>query len=334
MAFNILLHLLFLVGVTSLTDCVSYYKKIESVNAQKWCQQGDYFKFTSTIPANNGKIVDLFYNCQGEKTNPAILLIHGWPTSSYDYQNLVSILSKTMFVCAMDFPGHGFSEKPPDDSFTYSMFDYAEMLHYFVTKVVPLNNFMILSHDEGDSVGFQFLRNYINSASRLYKILYHFIMNGSIYLPLADISELQKQLLSNTTGPNVEKRITGELLANGLGKSVYTPHLTESEISELATVFNFQTGTHVLHGTIQYLWERGVFEVEWLETLGKSPVPCTLIWGQKDPVAVPAVADYAWDNYLKNRTSATAEYVKVPDANHYIQHDATAKIAEIVQSKL
>jgi pimeloyl-ACP methyl ester carboxylesterase len=128
--------------------------------------------------------------------------------------------------------------------------------------------------------------------------------------------------------------MTGERLASGLGKDVYSPPLNESAVTELATVFDFQSGAHVTHETIQYLVERSEFEVQWLEVLGKSPVPCTLIWGQKDPVAVPAVADYAWDNYLKNRKTATAEYIKIPEANHYVQHDATIQIAEIVKKAL
>jgi len=316
-------------SVSAFTDCASYYEKTESVTARRWCQQGSYFDFKSTIPANNGQIVKIFYNCQGQPTKRSILLVHGWPTSSYDYQKLVSILSQNMFVCAMDFPGHGFSEKPPHP-FDYSMFDYAQALHQFVTKVVPLKQFMLLTHDEGDSVGLQFLRMYIDSASRLYTLLHHFIMNGSIYLPLAAITPFQKKLLDNTTGPIIQKTLTGKMLASSLGAEVYSPPLNKSETAELATVFDFQTGAHVLHETIQYLVERGEFENQWLDVLGKSPVPCTLIWGQKDPVAVPAVADYAWDNYLKNRPSATAEYIKIPEANHYIQHDVPTKIAEII----
>merc|ERR1719229_1926046 len=108
----------------------------------------------------------------------------------------------------------------------------------------------------------------MDSTSRLYTILYHFIMNGSIKLSVADISPFQKKLLDNSTGPILEKTISGKMLADTLGESVYTPHLNKSEMAELATVFDFQTGTHVLHGTIQYLWERAEFEDQWLETLG------------------------------------------------------------------
>jgi pimeloyl-ACP methyl ester carboxylesterase len=59
------------------------------------------------------------------------------------------------------------------------------------------------------------------------------------------------------------------------------------------------------------------FEDHWLSVLAKSTVPCAMIWGEKDPVAVTNVADYVWDNYLKNRET-TATYDKIPEASHYL----------------
>lgn len=318
--------------VAGFTKCTSYYEKIESATAKKWCQQGAYFTFSSTIPVNHGQTVNIFYNCQGQKTNPHILLIHGWPTSSYDFQDLVDIISQKYFVCTMDFPGHGFSEKLPHP-FAYSIFDYAKALDQFVTKVVPLKEFMLLTHDEGDSVGFQFLRNYMESTSKLYNLTYHFVLNGGIYLPLTHLTEMQKKLLSNETGPDLQKMISGAMLAAGMGSGVFTPPLNKSEVAELTTVFDFESGSHILHETIQYLGERMEFENIWLDVLGKSPVPCTLMWGEKDGVCVTDVADYVWKNYLENRKSAAAEYIKLPKANHYVQHDDPIGIANIIMEK-
>ena len=63
------------------------------------------------------------------------------------------------------------------------------------------------------------------------------------------------------------------------------------------------------------------------------PAP-SLIWGLKDPVAVPAIADYVWDNYLKVRPNASATYTKIPGANHYIQVDHAEQVAQIVLTAL
>ena len=65
----------------------------------------------------------------------------------------------------------------------------------------------------------------------------------------------------------------------------------------------------------------------------KSDVPTTLIWGEQDPVAVPAVADYAWENYLKNR-KAPAVYWQIPCAGHYLQNDQPELVAQLVRRAL
>jgi pimeloyl-ACP methyl ester carboxylesterase len=88
-----------------------------------------------------------------------------------------------------------------------------------------------------------------------------------------------------------------------------------------------------MHETIQYLEDRKLHEDEWLEALHRSPVNCSLIWGLKDPVAVPAVADYVWQKYLKNRPAA-ATYTQIPGANHYIQVDHAQEVSKLVLAAL
>lgn len=84
---------------------------------------------------------------------------------------------------------------------------------------------------------------------------------------------------------------------------------------------------------IQYLNERKLNEVNWLENLGESTVPATIIWGVDDPVAPVAVADYVWSYYLKDRET-TAYYWHLPNANHYLQNDQPLVINAIVRSIL
>ena len=85
----------------------------------------------------------------------------------------------------MDYVGHGFSEKPKQ--YIYSMFEHAEVIEKLVTEILSLKVFDFMTHDEGDSVGLIFLDNYLKK-ERGYTISRHFILNGSIYLPLAKIT--------------------------------------------------------------------------------------------------------------------------------------------------
>jgi pimeloyl-ACP methyl ester carboxylesterase len=70
-----------------------------------------------------------------------------------------------------------------------------------------------------------------------------------------------------------------------------------------------------------------------LETLAKSDIPTTLIWGELDDIAPVRVPDYVWSNYLENRPTP-ASYWRIPCADHYLQVDVPDLIAKIIRTTL
>ena len=106
------------------------------------------------------------------------------------------------------------------------------------------------------------------------------MLNGGIYLPLVHLDPNQFALRSDKTGPILEKLIPASVLAHGIATSACSPALNATETYELKTVINYQNGVQVMHGTIQYLKEMSQYENEWLEALGNSIVPTTMIWGK------------------------------------------------------
>jgi len=316
----------------AVTSCHEYYgmASVRSTTARAWCEGGGYFNFTSAL--NGGRRLRAFYRCSGDRAKPAVVLAHGYPTSSFDFRALVSLLAQDFFMCTADYIGYGFSDKPLHP-FRYSIFEHAQLLEELVTRVVRLPNFALVSHDEGDSVGLELLRRHERDSTE-FRLTHHILLNGNMYLPLAHLTRGQKALLSNATGPLLQRLLPGRLLASSLGSSLCSPKLSHDEQTELATVFDYQGGTHVMHETIQYLVERREFEEEWLDALQWSHVPATLIWGQTDPVAVPGVGDYVWQRCLQNRTTAPAQYHRLDAANHYLQMDHPADVADIVRKAL
>ena len=119
------------------------------------------------------------------------------------------LLQDKFRVCAVDHPGSGFSDKP-HHPFRYSIFDHAKALDFFLRSILKVSELILLSHDEGDSVAFQLLASFVppQGSPPPYKILYQFILNGGIYLPKAHLSDGQKRLLSNETGPVYQKLIS------------------------------------------------------------------------------------------------------------------------------
>ncbi len=301
-----------------------------------WLERGSWFNWRSTLPENRGREVRIFYITAGDPAAPAIYFNHGWPTSSWDFADLFDDLARDHFVCALDTPGYGFSERPLD-GFVYSIFDDARLVEHFLVDVLHRTRFSILTHDKGDSVGLEFLRRYVDRRERGidpgYVLEHHFLLNGSIVLEEADISELQQALLSPATGEAVARALDGRSLAFALGSSVYSPRLDAAERRDLAWALDRGTGTDVLYLTIQYLYERAVFEDEWMDALARSDVPATLIWGERDPIALPGVADATWEAALADRPAA-ASYWRAPMGNHYVQHDLPSDVAGIVRREL
>lgn len=311
-------------------QCVSYYDETlatEAPGAATWCREGAVMTWQS---ANWPSPIELFYHCEGERSAPALYMQHGWPTSSFDFQELSAALSSDFFVCALDTPGYGFSDKP--DGYPYSILEDGEIVETFIETIMQVDEVLLLAHDKGDSVGLELLHRYINGSAS-FQLTGYVMLNGSIHLEQAALSSFQTALLDPQQGPLLAAQLDGTTLALALSGSVYSPGLTDIEVVDLASVLDFDDGTAVLHQTIQYLEERKIYEDDrWLAALAESRVPTTLIWGELDPVAVPAVADYAWDEVLARRP-APAEYWRVPCGNHYVQNDRPEEVLAIVRGE-
>ena len=316
-------------------SCLEYYAGMENppAAAYEWCQAGEYFAWESTLPVNaDFEALNIFHICQGNPDNPAILMIHGYPTSSFDYAPLINELSDDYYVCALDTPGYGFSDKPLA-GYDYSIFDDAQLVDDYLREIVAFDDFVLLTHDKGDSVGLALLQIYQGYDLKPYTINHHFITNGNIYLPLAQLSRAQKILLNPTSGPLIAPLLPGARFAQGVADSTFTIPLPQSEIDAYASIFEYQDGMAVQHEIIKYLNERAENEVAWLETLAMSDIPTTLIWGELDDIAPVAVPDHVWTNYLEDREKPAA-YWRISCANHYLQVDTPVLIATLIRTTL
>ncbi len=94
----------------------------------------------------------IFYREAGPKTAPAILLLHGFPTSSHMFRNLIPALADSYHVVAPDLPGFGFSDAPDRKQFRYTFERLAETIDNF-TRTVGLDRYTIYVFDYGAPVG-------------------------------------------------------------------------------------------------------------------------------------------------------------------------------------
>ena len=98
--------------------------------------------------------LDIFYREAGPRDAPAILLLHGFPTSSHMFRNLIMRLSDKFHLVAPDYPGYGNSSAPPVDAFDYSFDHMAEMVEKFMQQM-QLDRFSMYLQDYGAPIGFR-----------------------------------------------------------------------------------------------------------------------------------------------------------------------------------
>ena len=98
--------------------------------------------------------IKIFYREAGDPSKPTILLLHGFPTSSLMYRELIPLLASRFHLVAPDYPGSGFSEAPDADKFTPTFANLARVMADF-TQAVGLKSFIIYMQGFGGPVGFR-----------------------------------------------------------------------------------------------------------------------------------------------------------------------------------
>lgn len=290
--------------------------------ARDWYQGGDYFEWTSTTADNNAARVNVFYRTWGDESNPKLVLIHGFPNSSFDFYKMIPFLADDYHIAALDFPGSGFSDKPLD-SYNYMLAENAEIVDYFVREVVEFKDFALYTHDRGVSIGLAFLGNYLDNPDPGYTINYHFLSNSGMFLPLANLSPVQLRMLDIDAAE--------QMIASRLAQA----RSTEGEPESLAysDIFAFNQGNIAMVYVGRYLLERQANEVRWLENLPRSPVPVAYLWGLADEVNPIRIANHVWHTYLNDREVASSFWV-LPNAGHYPQRDNPEEVAKIIRTAL
>jgi pimeloyl-ACP methyl ester carboxylesterase len=94
----------------------------------------------------------IFYREAGDPQKPAVLLLHGFPTSSHMFRNLIPQLADNYHVIAPDLPGFGFSDAPDDSTFEYTFAHVAEVMGNFVEQI-GLKKFAVYLFDYGAPTG-------------------------------------------------------------------------------------------------------------------------------------------------------------------------------------
>jgi pimeloyl-ACP methyl ester carboxylesterase len=261
---------------------------------------------------------DIFCIDNGRQDAPVILLLHGYPTSSWDWEALWSSLDAEFRLVALDMLGFGFSEKPfPCD---YPIARQADIVEALVEQL-ELTQFHVLAHDYGDTVAQELLARQ-NALARP-QWLSLCCLNGGLFPETHHARPVQRLLLSPLGGLLTllirEKQLRRTLT------TIFGPQTPPSAqlVHDFWNLISHNNGRRVMRGLISYMPQRIRCRERWVGALQNSRVPVALINGAMDPVSgVHMVARY------REVVGEPAFLLSLPRIGHYPQVEAAREVEQ------
>ncbi|MEP2784727.1 MAG: alpha/beta hydrolase [Pseudoruegeria sp.] len=240
--------------------------------------------------------IKIFYREAGDPINPSIVMLHGFPSSSHQYRNLIRDLSESYYVIAPDYPGFGSSDAPSADSFTYTFDSLADHIDTFIEQR-GIDEYALVMHDYGAPVGFRIALEHPERANAL------LIQNGNAYMegvnPAA--AEPLQALWENRT-PEVDAQVAANLFNVGALQWQYT-HGTRNPEGILPDnwLMDFERverdGQHKIQLDLLTDYTSNIAAYPaWQAYLREHQPPVLVTWGRNDAFFSPEGAEiYARD---------------------------------------
>jgi pimeloyl-ACP methyl ester carboxylesterase len=259
-----------------------------------------------------------------EQSEPLILL-HGFPSSSFDWRHIIDPLAQRRRVVTFDFVGFGLSDKPP--GIRYSLFDQASIVEGLAHHL-GIERASVVSHDMGDSVAAELYARAIEGKLG-FEVVRRVLTNGSIYIEMAHLSPGQQMLLAmDDAALPIEIAPTEETFSASIASIFGDTPADPGELHAQWELLARKHGQTLLPRTIRYIEERREHEDRWISALRDHPSPITLAWGVRDPIAVFAMAE----RFCKEQPGA--RLVRLDGVGHFPMIEAPGAVYDAIESAL
>lgn len=251
------------------------------MKADDWRNRGAYHTVNGhslfTVDTGGGEAPD----------KPALVLLHGYPTSSHDYYRVVDDLAAQYRVVVHDHLGFGLSDKPR--RYSYSLIEQTDIA-LLLWQRLGVRAAHVVAHDYGTSVATELLARW-NRGFRPVQLESITLCNGSVHIELAKLRVIQKLLRSHTVGPLVARLSTQRIFNRNMRQLWHDPKtLPQADLDTMWELLTRENGRAVLHNITQYLRDRVLFWHRWVGALQQSQLPLNFLWGAEDPVVGADVA--------------------------------------------
>ena len=237
---------------------------------------------------------------------PTILLLHGYPSSSFDFRQVVPHLAGRAWL-TLDFLGFGLSDKPRPHR--YSLFEQADIVQTVVATETS-GPVVLIAHDMGTSVTTELLARDLQGGLPfdLQRVV---LSNGSVILRRATLRPVQK-VLRGPLGPLAARLSSQARFSREFGRLFSGNHpLSADEADAQWALIANNDGHRIAHLLIAYLDERERYAERWHGAVRDWPKPLSLLWALDDPVATTNVLDGL------RALRPAADVVELPGVGHY-----------------
>jgi pimeloyl-ACP methyl ester carboxylesterase len=241
--------------------------------------------------------LDIFYREAGSRSNPTILLLHGFPTSSHMFRNLMSALADRFHLVAPDYPGFGNSSMPTVNEFDYTFDRLAEIVEKFITAI-DIKKYSLYVMDYGAPIGYRIAAKYPERVQSL------IVQNGNAYEEgLGEFWNPIKAYWQDRSPENADKlrhlftlEATKWQYTNGVRNlEAISPDNWNLDQPLLDRPGNdeIQLALFYSYGTNPPLYP------QWQEYFRKYQPPTLIVWGKNDYI-FPAEGAYPYQRDLKD----------------------------------
>jgi pimeloyl-ACP methyl ester carboxylesterase len=245
---------------------------------------------------------------------PAVVLLHGWPTSSHLWRNVMPAMAGANRVIAPDLPGFGVSDKPVDASYDFAFFERALE---GVLDALEVDRVGIAVHDLGGPIGVHWA---IRNQDRVTSLA---LLNTLLFPPFsADVMEFVTKLMT----PGQREELTsreglGELLRLAVADEA---NVTTELLDAITAPFQDDESRLALARAGVGLDLEGLAEIE--RRFGELSMPVRVVYGERDGVLTDVDETMA----RVKRELPQTEVTSLPEAGHFLQEEAPDRVGELL----
>ncbi|ARU89959.1 alpha/beta fold hydrolase [Pseudomonas sp. M30-35] len=263
----------------------------------------------------------IFYREAGPADGPAVVLLHGYPSTSKMYTPLIPLLAAAGYhVIAPDYPGFGLSDAPTPAQYSYTFENIARTMNQLLSEL-GMENYALFMQDYGGPVGFRMAMANSKAVNAI------IVQNGNAYEEGlgAKWGTLFKYWQDPEAHPEVMdafvsfKSVRQRHLGNSPNPQRYNPEAWHEEFAMLS-----RPGSRAIQSTLFYDYQNNVKSYPvWQKWMREHQPPALILWGKYDPsFIVPGAKAF-------KRDLPDAE-LHILDAGHFALEEANEEIAELV----